>query len=643
MSKSVSTNQVNLCRPNPWNRALVEAPLHTIGKNGNVEAAKWLVEKGANVRMLNSFAQTPLMLACERGHLALASFLLDSRPGEGGDLSVVAFGGFTSLHLAASRAQSEACTWVLQKLPTAAEQQSAVATKDNHGDTPFLLACLSGNLDTCRNLFKFSGLWRGSSAHRTPNQGQLPKWALEVLKKRAAKTKRSSHKDEGNSDGHVKSVSAQNETYADPSGGGHLTVKEEGAGMAIADVESWVLAETRRRENFLASHVNKDGTTLLHAAALGGNPAVVRWVIDKVVASTAATAAAAAVAAALVCSPSPTATAATTASPASSAGAAAMPHNDLTTRRWLHTLDANGERPLLVASHWGHAAACAELVMAGALVSSGDDDSSNLNSFAERALIDVGIFGRDLPVHTPASSSCTETAPGHGDRGNNGGDDVVDDDDDAVALLLDPFSPEAAGARGHRPRRVLGGVPAASSSSSPSGRNKKTHGRQGNQAESNAELEALKLAADRAWEEAAATTPKAGDVRRWLQEWAEKELKSAQSFPASFLMGTLKRPKQKGAAVFRGGNGVGGAARRQQEPPPAATIQRESSHEEDAQPLAALPASRGECFIPLLRKAERRVKHRPRQLIADFAGVVWGRRRRLVREILVHLDGHLGE
>ena len=52
-------------------------PLHIACGNGHVDAARLLLDKGAEVDRANQNGTTPLYVACQQGHVDLARLLLD--------------------------------------------------------------------------------------------------------------------------------------------------------------------------------------------------------------------------------------------------------------------------------------------------------------------------------------------------------------------------------------------------------------------------------------------------------------------------------------------------------------------------------------------------------------------------------------
>ena len=52
-------------------------PLHWAAAHGNLETAKFLLEKGADTEVQDNAGRTPLMHACSEGHKDVASHLIE--------------------------------------------------------------------------------------------------------------------------------------------------------------------------------------------------------------------------------------------------------------------------------------------------------------------------------------------------------------------------------------------------------------------------------------------------------------------------------------------------------------------------------------------------------------------------------------
>ena len=56
-----------------------QTPLHVACFKGHVDAARLLLDKGADIDRVNKRGETPLYAACSKGHVDAARLLLDIR------------------------------------------------------------------------------------------------------------------------------------------------------------------------------------------------------------------------------------------------------------------------------------------------------------------------------------------------------------------------------------------------------------------------------------------------------------------------------------------------------------------------------------------------------------------------------------
>ena len=118
----------------------VRAPLYTAGKLGHVDAARLLLDKGAEVDRAEKDGRTPLYIACKKGHVNAAQLLLD----RGAEVDRVV-NGLTPLFAACERGRVDAARLLLDK-------GAEVDRADNYGRTLLSIVCYNGNVNTARLL-----------------------------------------------------------------------------------------------------------------------------------------------------------------------------------------------------------------------------------------------------------------------------------------------------------------------------------------------------------------------------------------------------------------------------------------------------------------------------------------------------------
>ena len=539
LSAASDAAAANKLMPAKHNAALRQCAIHGAALAGDVAAAQWLQQKGADLRARNSYDQSPLMLALQRGHVPLAAFLYEATTSPGndntangeGDLASCCSGGSTALHLAAQQRRTAAVAWTLSKLPRSDESDDhrrgaipSVDLPDNHGDTPLLLACASGDVDACTHLWAHSKLNpKNTSGANTDSQTM--------------------HTSRSNYHGSDMSANSSNRSLE---GGSAVDLVVSCAGLSP-----------------LPLHVNVDGSTLVHYACLSGDPAVLHWLFGSALQPTALAAATSS------CSQSPQQK---TGSDLVLLGAGASPASPA----MMFVSDSSGRTPLQLAAAWGHVGCCAALIAWGALTSSKSNDRADLH-----------VLNRDIPMATPESlatciSSVEEAAMG------------VPGEDEKEANDSTVHSQQG------RPN-TTGDRPLVSSSSS---RRSSVAGAEDRQP----------LVPGPPMSAAAAACL---DVRGMLHMWAASELTFADAFVRDFLAGTLKPAKKAAGAATTASSA-------------------DISSEQDSETAGSSQTTRSTatCYVAKLRKPDRKTRHVPRVLIAEFAGVCYGRRKRLIREAL---------
>ena len=101
--------------------------LYDACKNGHVDAARLLLDKGAEVDRATEDGTTPLYIACYNGHVDAARLLLDN----GADVHKVSNDNRTPLHGASYNGHID-----VVRLLLANGANADLDVKDKHGDTP---------------------------------------------------------------------------------------------------------------------------------------------------------------------------------------------------------------------------------------------------------------------------------------------------------------------------------------------------------------------------------------------------------------------------------------------------------------------------------------------------------------------------
>ena len=251
-------------------------PLHLTLREGHVDVAWMLVERGADMTAQAKDRMTPLHWALDGGHVDVARMLVE----RGANVSAQAQDGMTPLHLASIGGDVDVA-WILL------EHCADVSAQAQDGTTPLHMALIEGRVDVARMLME-----RGADMSAQAQDGTTPlHWASGrghvdvawMLVERSADV--SAQTQDGRTPLHWASVrgrvdvaqmlverganvSAQTQDGATPlhwaSGRGHVDV----ARMLVergADVSAQA----------------KDGTTPLHSALAQGRVDVARLLVER--------------------------------------------------------------------------------------------------------------------------------------------------------------------------------------------------------------------------------------------------------------------------------------------------------------------------------------------------------------------------
>lgn len=118
-------------------------PLHYAAAQGQLEAAKALVQRGARLQNQNPQGKTPMHLAAERGDGEMVELLLGRRC----DVDLRDADSATALHVAARVGQLEVAALLL-------ENGADIDAEDSGGQTPLQVAAKAGQLEVASYLIE---------------------------------------------------------------------------------------------------------------------------------------------------------------------------------------------------------------------------------------------------------------------------------------------------------------------------------------------------------------------------------------------------------------------------------------------------------------------------------------------------------
>ena len=140
---SANTRGLSVVALREAGREVSEAGLRTAAAAGDVASCTLCLDAGVPLDCVDRDGNTPLHLSCCRGHLSVATLLLDR-----GSTAIdeVDWYGQTPLHLSCARGHLDIATLLLDRGSTAIDEV------DGDGDTPLHDSCRNGHLDIARLL-----------------------------------------------------------------------------------------------------------------------------------------------------------------------------------------------------------------------------------------------------------------------------------------------------------------------------------------------------------------------------------------------------------------------------------------------------------------------------------------------------------
>ena len=137
-----------------------EGKLFFACQEGQVDAARLLLDNGAAVDRATEDGRTPLYVACENGHVDAVRLLLD----QGADVDRATNNGSTPLYAACNEGHVDAARLLL-------DNGAAVDRAQKQGATPLFITCVVGHIDLARLLLE-----KGAEVDRATNtaRGRTP-------------------------------------------------------------------------------------------------------------------------------------------------------------------------------------------------------------------------------------------------------------------------------------------------------------------------------------------------------------------------------------------------------------------------------------------------------------------------------------
>ena len=124
-------------------------PLHTAVVSNNIEVVKFLIDSGAQIEAKNVFQRTPLHLAAVNNHFNFAKLLIEKG---GAQIGARDKDGNTPLHLQLSVCNKNVYSLNIVKLLV--QNEASIDTTNNNNETPILLANREGHKEIVKYLLE---------------------------------------------------------------------------------------------------------------------------------------------------------------------------------------------------------------------------------------------------------------------------------------------------------------------------------------------------------------------------------------------------------------------------------------------------------------------------------------------------------
>ena len=251
-------------------------PLHLASRNGHIQVAYFLLERGADVLAQDMYGDTPLHMASRRGHTDVADLLIEC----GADASAQNMDGITPLHWASRQGHMDVAHVLV-------ECGTDVSAQGGYGNTPLHEASVEGHMDIAHMLIECGAEISAPNKYgRTPLHNALLAEHLEVAHMLIERGADVSGQDE---DEKTQLHLASERGYVDVA---HSLI-ERGADISVQDKHGDTPLHLASQKGAMdvaymliergaeVSAQNKYGDTPLHGASQGGYLEIAHMLIER--------------------------------------------------------------------------------------------------------------------------------------------------------------------------------------------------------------------------------------------------------------------------------------------------------------------------------------------------------------------------